>query len=115
MRANVDAIDTVTLRNVTVLTAHPNSFPRSSHRSARSGQILGLVIGARRGQVAGFGTQVDDYGSQHGLVNESKTPSSHHRTPATVISCFEATGTVLKAPAMWEKKVRVTVWIRWDR
>ncbi len=65
MKAKVDAIDTMTLKNVAVLTAHPNSFPRSSHRSARSGQMLGLEIGVRMGQVAGFGTQIDDYGSQH--------------------------------------------------
>jgi hypothetical protein len=42
IKAKVLTTDTTTLRNVTVLTAHPNSFPLSSHRSARNGQILGL-------------------------------------------------------------------------
>lgn len=69
----------------------------------------------RSGQVAGFGTQVDDCGSQHEAVMEREMPLSHNRTPATVISCFEATGAVLKAPAMWEKEVRVPIWVRWGR
>ena len=115
MKAKVDAIDTMTLKNVTVLTAHPSSFPRSSHRSARSGQMSGLEIGVRRGQVAGFGTQIDDYGSQHKVIMESETPLSYNRTPATVISCFEATGAVLKPPAVWEKEVRVPIWFRRSR
>ena len=70
IKAKVDAIDTMTLKNVTVLTAHPNSFPRSSHRSACSGQMSGLEIGVRIGQVAGFGTQIDDYGSQRETIKE---------------------------------------------
>ena len=115
MKAKVDAIDTMTLKNVVVLTAHPNSFPRSSHRSACSGQISGLERGVRRGQVAGFGTQVDDYGSQYEVVIESEAPLSYNRTPAAVILCFEATGAVLKPPAVWEKEVRVPIWIRWSR
>ena len=110
MKAKVDAIDTMTLKNVVVLTAHPNSFPRSSHRSACSGQISGLERGVRRGQVAGFGTQVDDYGSQYEVVIESEAPLSYNRTPAAVILCFEATGAILKPPAVWEKEVRVPTW-----
>ena len=108
----MDAIDTMTLKNVTVLTAHPNSFPRSSHRSARNGQMSGLEIGVRRGQVSGFGTQIDDYDSQHEGVMESEMALAYNRTPATVILCFEATGAILKPPAVWEKKVRVPIWIR---
>ena len=69
----------------------------------------------RSGQVAGFGTQVDDCGSQHEAVMEREKPLSYNRTPATVISRFEATGAVLKAPAMWEKEVRIPVWVRRDR
>ena len=115
MKAKVDAIDTMTLKNVTVLTAHPNSFPRSSHRSACSGQMSGLEKGVRRGQVAGFGTQIDDYWSQHEVAVERETPWSYNRTPATVVSCLEATGAVLKAPAVREKEVRVPIWIRRSR
>ena len=115
IKAKVDAIDTMTLKNVTVLTAHPNSFPRSSHRSACSGQMSGLEIGVRRGQVAGFGTQIDDYGGQHKVFMEREMPLLYNRTPATVISCFQATGAVLKPPAVWEKEVRVTIWIRGSR
>lgn len=40
--ANVLTTDTATLKNVTVLTAHPSSLPRSSHRSDHSGQMSGL-------------------------------------------------------------------------
>jgi hypothetical protein len=63
-RARVDAIVTTTLRKVTVLTAHPNSFPLSSHRSEPSGQMLGFEMGVRRGQVTGLAMQVEDCSRQ---------------------------------------------------
>ena len=65
IRARVDAVVTTTLRKVTVLTAHPNSFPLSSHRSEPSGQILGFEMGVRRGQVTGLAMQVEDCSCQH--------------------------------------------------
>ena len=55
---------TTTLKNVLVLTLHPSSFPLSSHLSSFSEQISGLYMGVRRGQVAGLGTQVEDWACQ---------------------------------------------------
>ena len=60
IRARVDATETTALKKVTVLTAHPNSFVLSSHRSEPSGQISGFQMGVRRGHVAGLATQVED-------------------------------------------------------
>ena len=60
IRARVDATETTTLKKLTVLTAHPNSFALSSHRSESSGQISVFQMGVRRGHVAGLATQVED-------------------------------------------------------
>jgi len=64
IKAKVLTTDTSTLKNVTVLTAHPNSFPLNSHRSYHNGHTSGLWIGVRRGHGAGLGTQAEDCSGQ---------------------------------------------------
>ncbi|PYI12488.1 hypothetical protein BO78DRAFT_381669 [Aspergillus sclerotiicarbonarius CBS 121057] len=58
----VPETDPTAVRNVVVLTPHPNGTARSSQRSLDpSGQIWDECRGARIGKGAGLGTQVEDW------------------------------------------------------
>ncbi|KAK1143925.1 hypothetical protein N8T08_005832 [Aspergillus melleus] len=58
--ANVLNTDPTAVRNVMVLTLHPNGRARSSQRSfAPRGQIWEELRGASMGRCEGLGTQVD--------------------------------------------------------
>ena len=58
--ANVPRTETTAVKNVKVLTLHPNGIARSSHRSLDpKGQIFEELRGAKIGKRVGLGTQVD--------------------------------------------------------
>ena len=59
--AKVPTTATTTLRNVMVLTSHPNPLARNSNRSALNGQMFGSTIGERRGNVCALGIQMPDW------------------------------------------------------
>ncbi|KAB8244370.1 hypothetical protein BDV35DRAFT_292714 [Aspergillus flavus] len=57
---NVPRTETTAVKNVKVLTLHPNGIARSSHRSLDpKGQIFEEPRGAKMGKRAGLGTQVE--------------------------------------------------------
>lgn len=65
--ASVPATATIAVRRVSVLTLHPNGLARSSHRSlGPSGQISGVLMGAKIGRRERLGTQVEDLGGVSG-------------------------------------------------